>query len=179
MSPEAKKLVLVLATSTPVTETREEADETAEAVGTAEDVETNETVESTEVGKGGAESKGEYPSLAQVPYIWYPITFRKKSVSMLALLDSGSEVNAIYPTLARKLGLPIRPTDVEAQKIDDTMLDTFEMVVTAFSVTNKANRVRFFEETFLVANISLEVVLGMLFLTLSGADVDFSGRELW
>ena len=58
------------------------------------------------------------------------------------------------------------------------MLDTHEMVVTAFSVVDKVNRVRFFEETFLVANVSPEVVLGMLFLTVSGADVDFSGREL-
>ena len=154
---EAKKLVSVLATSTPVTETREEA---------------------TEVGKGGAESKGEYPSLARVPCIRYPITFRKKSVSMSALLDSGSEVNAIHPTLAQKLGLPVRPTNVGAQKIDGTMLDTFGMMVTAFSVTDKANWVRFFEETFLVANVSSEVVLKMPFLTLSGADVDFSGWEL-
>ena len=91
---EAKKLVSVSATSTPVTEAREEADETAEAV------ETVEAVESTEVGKGGAESEGEYPSLARVPCIRYPITFRKKSVSLSALLDSGSEVNAIHPTLA-------------------------------------------------------------------------------
>ena len=97
---------------------------------------------------------------------------------MSALLDSGNEVNAIYPTLIRKLGLPVRPTDVGAQKIDGTMLDTFGMVITAFSVTDKANRVRFFKETFLVANVSPEVVLGMPFLTLSGADVDFSGREL-
>ena len=52
------------------------------------------------------------------------------------------------------------------------------MVVAAFSVEDKANQVRFFEETFLVANVSPEVVLGMPFLTLSGADVDFSGREL-
>ena len=52
------------------------------------------------------------------------------------------------------------------------------MVVAAFSVKNKANRVKFFEETFLVANVSPEVVLGMSFLTLSGADVDFLGREL-
>ena len=44
---------------------------------------------------------------------------------------------------------------------------------------DKANRIRFFEETFLVANVSREVVLGMPFLTLSGADIDFSGRELW
>ena len=43
---------------------------------------------------------------------------------------------------------------------------------------DKANRVRFFKETFLVANINPKVVLGKLFLTLSGADVDFLGREL-
>ena len=58
------------------------------------------------------------------------------------------------------------------------ILNTFRIVVIAFSVTDKANRVRFFKETFLVANVSLEVVFEMLFLTLSGADVDFSGREL-
>ena len=156
----------VSATSTPVTGTRAETIETAEAIGTAE------------VSEDGEESEGECPNLARVPCIRYPITFRKTSVPMSALLDSGSEVNAIHPTLVRKLGLPVRPTDVRAQKIDGTMLDTFGMVVTAFLVTDKANRVRFFEKTFLVANISPEVVLGMLFLTLSSADVDFSGRKL-
>ena len=38
---------------------------------------------------------------------------------------------------------------------------------------------KFFEETFLVANISLEVVLGMPFFILSCADINFSGCELW
>ena len=55
----------------------------------------------------------------------------------------------------------------------------YEMVVAAFSVTDKANWIRFFEEIFLVANISLEIVFEMLFLTLNGADIDFSGRGLW
>ena len=94
------------------------------------------------------------------------------------MVDSWSKVNAIHPTFAKQLGLPIRPTDVEAQKIDGTTLDTYGMVVAAFSVENKANQVRFFEETFLVANVSPEIVLGMLFLTLSGANVGFSSREL-
>ena len=143
-------------------------------------VETAEAVETAGAGtKNGEESEGEYLNLAWVPCIWYPITFRKKSVLVLVLFDSGSKVNAIHPTFARELGLPIRPTDIGAQKIDNTILDIFGMVVTAFSVPDKANRVRFFKETFLVANVSLEVVLGMLFLTLSGADVDFLGRELW
>ena len=53
------------------------------------------------------------------------------------------------------------------------------MVVAAFSVTDNANQVRFFEKTFRMANISPEVVLEMLFLTLNGADVNFLGLELW
>ena len=87
-------------------------------------------------------------------------------------IDSGNEVNAIYSTFAKNLGLPIRPIDVGARKIDGTTLDTYGMVVAAFSVTDKANQVKFFEKTFLVANVSPEVVFDMLFLTLSGADID-------
>ena len=156
----------VSATSMPVTETKEEAVETAKAIETAK------------VSKDGKESKDEYPNLARVPCIWYPISFRKKSISVSALLDSGSEVNAIHPTLAWELKFPIRPTDVGAQKIDDIMLDTFEMVITAFSVTDKANQVKFFQETFLVANVSPKTVFGMPLLPLSGANIDFLGREL-
>ena len=52
------------------------------------------------------------------------------------------------------------------------------MVVAAFSMVDKTNRVRFFEETFLVANVSRKIVFGMLFLTLSGADINFSARKL-
>ena len=59
------------------------------------------------------------------------------------------------------------------------MLETNGMVVAAFSVEDKANTVRFFEEIFLVTNFSPEIVLGMLFLTLSGSDIDFLGSKLW
>ena len=55
------------------------------------------------------------------------------------------------------------------------MLNTYKMVFTVFLVKNKVNQIRFFEETFLVANISPEIVLGMLFFTLSEADIDFLG----
>ena len=51
-------------------------------------------------------------NLARVPCIRYPINFGEKSV--LALLDSGSKVNAIHPAFAKELGLPIRLTDVGA-----------------------------------------------------------------
>ena len=118
-------------------------------------------------------------ALEHVPCIHYPVTFKETDKAPVqALINSGSEINAIHPTFAKQLGLPIRSTDVGAQKIDGTTLDTNGMVVAAFSVVDKANRVRFFEKTFLVANVSLKVVLEILFLTLSGVDVDFSGREL-
>ena len=58
------------------------------------------------------------------------------------------------------------------------MTDTFGIVVTAFSVTNKANRVKVFEETFLVANISSKIVPGILFRILTNTDIDFLGWEL-
>ena len=53
------------------------------------------------------------------------------------------------------------------------------MVVAAFSLVNKANRVRFFKETVLVANVNPEVVPGMFFLTLSDTNIDFLGWKLW
>ena len=72
VSPKAKKLVLVLVTFTPVTETRGEAVKIAE---TAKE------------GRNSEESEGEYPNLARVLYIQCPITFHKKSVLILALFD--------------------------------------------------------------------------------------------
>ena len=118
-------------------------------------------------------------ALERVPCIHYPVRFKDTNKAQIqALIDSGSEVNAIHPTFAKQLGLPIRPTDVGAQKIDGTTLDTYGMVVAAFSVEDKANQVRFFEETFLVANVSPEVVLGMPFFILSDADDGFSSWEL-
>ena len=112
----------------------------------------------------------------RVFYTHYPVEIKKNKVQ--ALIDLGSEVNAIHLSFAKQLGLPIRPTDIGAQKIDGTMLDTHEIVVAAFLVVDKANQVRFFEETFSVANVSPKVVLEMFFLTLSDADIDFSGSDL-
>ena len=63
-------------------------------------------------------------------------------------------------------------------KIDGTTLDIYRMVVAAFSVKKKANQVRFCEKTFLVANVSPEEVLEMLFHNLSSADVDFLRYKL-
>ena len=78
--------------------------------------------------------------------------------SVSALLDSGI------------LG---RLFDIRVLKIDGITLDTYKIVVAIFLVIDKTNRVRFFEEIFLLASISPEIVLGIPFFTLSSANIDF------
>lgn len=94
------------------------------------------------------------------------------------LFDLGSKVNAIHLTFAKELELHIRLSNIRTKKIDSIMLDTYEMVVTVLSMTDKINQVKFFEKNFLVANVSLEIVFKMLFLTLSGANIDFLDWKL-
>ncbi len=49
--------------------------------------------------------------LERVPCIQYPVTFKDQTE---ALLDSGSEVNAISQAFAQQLGLKMRKTNVRA-----------------------------------------------------------------
>ena len=114
--------------------------------------------------------------VVKVPCIHYPVRFQEEQVK--ALLDSGSEVNAMSPAYAKKLGLKTRKTNVGAQKIDGSALETFGMVIADFQVEDKGGRPRFFQETFLVADIKFEMVLGMLFLKISNANITFGEKTL-
>ena len=67
-----------------------------------------------------------------VSCIHYPVQFRKDKETIRALIDFGSEVNAMIPAYAKKLGLQTWRTDVKAQKIDKSSLDTFGMVIAGF-----------------------------------------------
>ncbi len=113
--------------------------------------------------------------LEQVSCIWYPVTFKDRTE---ALLDSGSEVNAMSQAFAQQLGLKICKTNVGTQKINGTTLETYGMVVYILSVSDKDRRERFFEKSFLLADVKPDIVLGMPFLTMSNADVDFQARDL-
>ncbi len=79
---------------------------------------------------------------------------------------------------AHQLGLKIRKTNVGAQKIDGTTPETYEMVVSTFSVLIKDRRERFFEKNFLLADVKPDIVLEMPFLTMSNADVEFQAWDL-
>lgn len=82
------------------------------------------------------------------------------------------------PVYVAKLGLKVWPKDVRVQKIDRSPVEMFEMVLASFQVNNKFGKSQFFYKTFLLANISMEVVLGMYFLIFSNANVLFLEREL-
>ena len=128
----------------------------------------------------GASKKAPEVVLDRVPCIHYPVQFRKdkERATIRALIDSGSEVNAMTPAYAKQLGFRTQRTNIGAQKIDGSLLATYGMVIAAFQVIDKLGRARFFQKTFLLADTMMEVVLGMPFLTLSNADIQFAEKEL-
>ena len=87
------------------------------------------------------------------------------------MLDFGSEVNAMTPAYAAHLSFKVRVNNVGMQKIDGSSLATYDMVIAAFQVINKLGRFWFFQETFLLANVSMEDILGMLFFIFSHANI--------
>ena len=87
---------------------------------------------------GGNREAPKLRVLDRVPCIYYSIQFRKdKYKNILALLDSGNEVNAMTPAYTAYLGLQIGVNDVGAQKIEKSSLATYSMVIAAFQVVNK------------------------------------------
>ncbi len=52
------------------------------------------------------------------------------------------------------------------------------MTLARFSLQDSLGRVRFFEKAFLLADTSMEVVLGMSFLAFSNADFQFGAEKL-
>ena len=52
------------------------------------------------------------------------------------------------------------------------------IVIVGFQLEDKLGRARFFQKSFLLAETSMEVVLGMIFLTLNNADIQFAEKEL-
>lgn len=76
------------------------------------------------------------------------------------------------------LGFTLWKIDVSIQKINSCISINYEMVIAEFSVQNKLEKVLLFEETFLVSDTSIKVVLEMPFLTFSDVDTRFAEKKL-
>ena len=77
-------------------------------------------------------SKEKHVSLEWLPYSYYLLCFQKDTLGIKALIDLGSEVNAMIPTYASKLDLKIYPINIGAQKIDSSTLEIFGMILASF-----------------------------------------------
>ena len=90
-----------------------------------------------------------------------------------ALINLGSEVNMINQDFAKKLGFRVYEGKVCTQKINSSELNTFGMVIASFLIEDKDRKYRFYEEIFLLADISINIALLMPFFTLSNIEIDF------
>lgn len=87
------------------------------------------------------------------------------SSELRCLSTQNSVVNTIQLIFATKLDFCICRTNIVTQKIYGSRLKTYGMVILLFWVDNKDGKFRFFEETFLLADINIDVAFGIFFLT--------------
>ena len=113
--------------------------------------------------------------LKRVHCIWYYVIFKDQ---IEVLLDSGSEINAISLAFTSHLGLKIWKTNFQAHNINSTILKTYGIVVFTFTMLDKDGSKKICEESFLLAEVKPKIVLRILFLTMSNADVDFQAWDL-
>ena len=72
---------------------------------------------------------------------------------------------------AVQLGLIVQKTDVNAQKIDKSSLETYCSVIATFHNLDKLGYSYFLKKTFLLSEIGIKVVLDMPLLIFSNTDV--------
>lgn len=78
------------------------------------------------------------------------------------------------PAYTTKLGQRLRSINLGTQKIDGLALKIHNMTLASFSLQDSQGKVQFFEETFLLVDTNIKIVLEMPFLAFSNADVDFT-----
>ena len=70
--------------------------------------------------------------------------------------------------------------NIGAKKINGSALKTFRIGIADFQMKNKANRPKFFQKAFFIANTKFEIILEMLFLKFSNANVLFGKKTpMW
>ena len=87
------------------------------------------------------------------------------------------KVNMITPAYTKQLGFWAWKTDVRAYKIDCSSLKIYEMAIAAFQVMAKLDRAWLLQKTFLLANITMEIVLKILFFSFSNANIQYAEKE--
>lgn len=79
------------------------------------------------------------------------------------------------------LVLKPQPINVGIEKIDGLPLEIYGMTSAMFSIQDSPKMIWFFEETFMLTNIGIKIVLKMAFLSFSNTDIKFveSKKTTW
>lgn len=64
------------------------------------------------------------------------------------------------------------------KKIDGSIFETFEMILSSFQVGNKFVQIWFFQKIFLLAATNIKIILKMFFLILSSKAIVFVNKKL-
>lgn len=107
--------------------------------------------------------------------IHYLIQFTRNYSKIL--VNFYSQVNTITPAFAIILDLTIRITNVEVWKIDCSSLKTYSIVSIGFFLQDSLGRDRFVEEIIMMGKINMKVVIKMVFLSLSNANIKFTSSK--
>lgn len=67
---------------------------------------------------------------------------------------------------------------VKVQKIDDFSLKTYKIVMAKFQVINKLENARFFQKTFLLTHININIIINNFFLIINNANIIFINSKL-
>lgn len=78
------------------------------------------------------------------------------------------------PAYKAKLKLSTWKIHIRAKKIVGLLLKAYSIISTIFSFQNNFKKTWFLKKIFLLANTSIEIVLKILFLSLSNADLWFT-----
>lgn len=104
--------------------------------------------------------------------------FLKRHYKCEVLIDTGNKANTMIPAYVSKLELGFCYTKVKIQKIDASIFQIFRMVLARFLIEKNLEKAQLFQKSFLLANISIKMVLEMLFLIYKNANVLFAKQKL-
>lgn len=82
------------------------------------------------------------------------------------------------PNFAKKLCFYVWKTNIGVQKMNDSRLKIFGKVIDFFLVDNIDGKSRFFEKTFLLVDISINITFEMSFLILNNVKINFIDQKL-
>ena len=77
----------------------------------------------------------------------------------------------------KKLGLQTQKTNFATSKIDELQIDTFDNIIARLQVLSKLAKAHLLQKNFLLANINIEMVLGLFFLIVNNAYINLQKKK--